>query len=206
MRARIASRCGPIFGASQMRVTSRCASDAASRANAFGRVGEEDRGIRAAPARVGGREMRADVALAERAVDRVGERVQRDVGVRMALELLVVRDEHAPEPDAVAGREGVNVEALADADLGRLRAISRASASRKSCMVVTFRLPGSPSNTIDGMAGLGSDGGVVGEIGACRARGAPRGSDRSGTPAASAPRAARRAPARRRSGLRRRPA
>ena len=45
-------------------------------------VGEEDVRRRALPLRVRGREMRADVAVGQRAVDRVGERVQGDVGVR----------------------------------------------------------------------------------------------------------------------------
>ena len=58
--------------------------------------------------------MGADVAVAERAVERVGERVQADVGVGMAGEALVVGNAHAAEPDVVAGREGVDVEALAD--------------------------------------------------------------------------------------------
>ena len=63
--------------------------------------------------------MGADVAVAERAVKRVGERVQADVGVGMASEAVVVRDAHAAEPDVIAGREGVDVEALADPDVGR---------------------------------------------------------------------------------------
>ncbi len=69
--------------------------------------------------RIGRREMRADVALAERAIERVGERVQRHVGVGMAGERAIVRDADAAEPDVIAGREGVDVETLADADVAR---------------------------------------------------------------------------------------
>ena len=63
--------------------------------------------------------MGADVALRQRAVDRVGERVQRDVRVRMAAQRMVVGHAHAAEPHVIAGREGVNVEALTDARLAR---------------------------------------------------------------------------------------
>ena len=64
-----------------------------ARARARPRGQERSTEFGAAPLRVAGREMRADVALAERAVDRVGDRVQRDVGVGMALQLAVVRNE-----------------------------------------------------------------------------------------------------------------
>ena len=63
--------------------------------------------------------MRADVAVRQRAVDRVGERVQRDVGVRMAAQRMVVGHAHAAEPHAIARREGVDVETLADARFAR---------------------------------------------------------------------------------------
>ena len=62
-----------------------------------------------------------DVALGERAVERVGERVQADVGVGMATERRGVRDANAAQPHVVAGREGVNVEALADPRLAQAR-------------------------------------------------------------------------------------
>ena len=63
--------------------------------------------------------MRADIAFSERAVDRIGDRMQRDIRIGMALELSIVGDAHASKPDAVPGRKGVDVEALADPDLGR---------------------------------------------------------------------------------------
>ena len=83
-RARIASRWGPIFGrfADERRIE--MDDRAASRAHPLRRMGEEDLRRRALPLRVGGREMRADVALGQRAIERVGERMQRDVGVGMS--------------------------------------------------------------------------------------------------------------------------
>ena len=58
--------------------------------------------------------MLADVALGKRAVERVGKRVQADVSVGMAAERRRMRDAKAAQPDMIAGREGVNIEALAD--------------------------------------------------------------------------------------------
>ena len=59
---------------------------AAARPHPLRRVGEKDLRRRALPLRVGGREVLADVAIGEGAVERVGERVERDVGVGMAAE------------------------------------------------------------------------------------------------------------------------
>src|SRR5690606_23578941 len=47
---------------------------------------EEDPGSGVLPAWVGGRKEGADIAFAEGAVDRIGERMERGVGVGMALE------------------------------------------------------------------------------------------------------------------------
>ena len=104
MRARIASRCGPIRGASQMIVTSTWAirpPACSTRSRACSRKSD---GGGAAPLRVRRREMVADVAGAERAEDRVGQRVEDDVGVAMAREAPVVRDTDAAEPELVGRR------------------------------------------------------------------------------------------------------
>ena len=58
--------------------------DAAQRPHAPHRVVEKDLGIGAAPLRIAGRKMRADIAVADRAEHRVGDRMQRDIGVGMA--------------------------------------------------------------------------------------------------------------------------
>ena len=93
---------------------------AASRPHPLRRVGEKDLRRRALPLRIGRREVLADVALGEGAIERVGERVERDVGVGMAAEPRDVGDANAAEPHGVAGREGVDVEALADPRLARV--------------------------------------------------------------------------------------
>ena len=53
---------------------------------------EEFPGRRAAPAFVRRRKMLADIALADGAQDRVGQRVQSGVGIGMAFERMVMRD------------------------------------------------------------------------------------------------------------------
>ena len=65
--------------------------------------------------------MLADVALGKRAVERVGERVQADVSVGMAAERRGMGDAKAAQPHMIAGREGVNIEALADPRLAKAR-------------------------------------------------------------------------------------
>ena len=91
--------------------------------------------------------MRADVAVGERAVDRVGERVQRDVGVGVAAERLRMRDADAAQPDMVAGREGVPSKPWPTRVSPAAPPASLASAARRSCIVVTLRFAGSPSKT-----------------------------------------------------------
>ena len=109
--------------------------------------------------------MRADVALAERAVDRVGDRMQRHVGVGMARELLVVRDQDAAQPDAFAGREGVDVETLADPDLGDIRGQPRLGLAqilhRRHFHIIEFAVEDE-----DGVSSRLGDRRVVGQIGA----------------------------------------
>jgi hypothetical protein len=69
--------------------------------------------------------MHADVAIRECAEDRVGERMQRDVGVRMAGELAGVRNFHAAEPHMIAAFvERVDVIADAGADIGKRHGVA----------------------------------------------------------------------------------
>ena len=86
IRARIASRCGPTFGASHTIVTSRWRC-AAARLHALDRKGKETVGGGAAPLLIAGRKMHADVAVSERAEDRVDQRMQGHVGVGMTVTL-----------------------------------------------------------------------------------------------------------------------
>ncbi len=64
--------------------------------------------------------MRPDVPLRQRPVDRVGERMQGDIGVGMSVQRMGVGQADAAEPDVVAGGKAVHVETLADARLARL--------------------------------------------------------------------------------------
>ena len=87
----------------------------------IGGVAQEVVGGRAPPVRVARREMHADIAGADRAQHRVGQRVQADIGVGMADEAGVVRDRDAADADVVAGAEGMHVEALADPHIAEPR-------------------------------------------------------------------------------------
>ena len=60
--------------------------------DALDREGQKAVGGGAAPLRIAGRKMRADVAVGQRAENGVGQRMQRHVGVGMAGERCVVRD------------------------------------------------------------------------------------------------------------------
>ena len=135
MRARMASRCGAILGASHRMVTStlpmlppraRAPGAAASR--------EEEVRRRAFPARIGVGEMLADVAVADGAEQRVGQRVQRHVGVGMAFERVRVGDSDAAQPDMVAGDQAMHVEALPGAHVG-WRCEPRSAMARSSAVV-----------------------------------------------------------------------
>ncbi len=79
----------------------------------IGGMAQEKMRGRAAPFRIARREMHADIAGAERAEDRIGQRMQPDIGVGMADEALAVRDFETAKPDMIAGSEGVDIEALA---------------------------------------------------------------------------------------------
>ena len=60
--------------------------------------------------------MAADVAGADRAEQRVRQRVQRRIGVGVAGEPTLARDLDAAEDERSAGNERVNVEAVADTE------------------------------------------------------------------------------------------
>ncbi len=71
----------------------------------------------ALPFRIGRREMIADVAVAQRPQNGVGQGVQTRVGVRMADQRLVMRDFHAAQPHRASRPPAVGVEAGADPGL-----------------------------------------------------------------------------------------
>jgi hypothetical protein len=80
--------------------------------------------VGAAIARVAVGEMAADVAQRRRAEQRIGDRVQQRVGVRMTEQAERVRDVDATEDQPAAGNQRVNVATLADADHSSLLALA----------------------------------------------------------------------------------
>ena len=71
--------------------------------------------VRILVARVRVGEMHAEVAQRERAKQRIGDRVQQHVGVRVSGETAVVRNGHAADDERTSGGERMHVEACADA-------------------------------------------------------------------------------------------
>ncbi len=112
MRARIMSRSGPIFGRSQISVTSRWAMRpprAVTRLTAYFR-NWSDLGI----AR---RKMRTDIAVRERAEDGVDQRVEADVTVGMREKAFGVRHADAADHHMIALAKGMNVVAVSGSDI-----------------------------------------------------------------------------------------
>ena len=107
-------------------------------------VPQEVSGVRVLVRRVAGGELPADVAQPRRPQQRVDDGVQQRIAVAVAQEAPVVRDEHAAEHQWTSLDETVDVVAGAYAD-GSTSAVARdarmASASARSCGVVTFKLP-----------------------------------------------------------------
>ena len=142
MRARMASRCGAILGASHRRVTSTLEMRAAARAHAARGIGQEQVRGGALPALVGVGKMLADIAVADGAEQGVGERMQgrrrRRSGPRSAWVWGML---HAAQPDMVARGEAVHVEALAGADVRAAadgRAVGHGQVLRRRELAVGF--------------------------------------------------------------------
>ena len=92
---------------------------AAARPHPLRRERKETVGRCAAPLRVGRRKMRPDVAVGERAEHRVRQRVEAHVGIGVTGEAVFVCDLHARQHHVVAGRESVDIESGAGADVGK---------------------------------------------------------------------------------------
>ena len=73
---------------------------------------------RAAPLRIAGREVSADIPVPDRAKHGVGDGVERNISVGMTGQPLVMRDLHSAQPQFFARFETVNVETLSDAESG----------------------------------------------------------------------------------------
>ncbi len=83
---------------------------AAPRRDPRGGVAQEARAVGVLPLGLAGREVAADVALRQRAVDRVAQRVDAHVGVRMPGQAPVVRHGDAAQHQRAPGLPGVDVE------------------------------------------------------------------------------------------------
>ena len=92
----------------------------------------------------------ADIAVGERAEDRVDQRVQRDVGVGMSGDAARMRDAHAAEHDVIAVAEGVHVETAAGAHIAERRHAAALRRARNRPRVVSFTLLLSPAKTLTG--------------------------------------------------------
>jgi len=115
-------------------------------------VAQQHAAVRARPLRLGVGEVHADVAQRQRAEDRVGDRVQKDVGVGVPGQPAVERNRHAADHQAPPGGERVHVEAVADADRHRSSpspawAARIAAASARSSGHVTLRFAGLPGTS-----------------------------------------------------------
>ena len=167
--ARMASRCGPTLGRSQIKVASIWATRPPRAATRSDGVAQEQVGRGAAPLRIARREMRADVAVGDGAEHGVGDRMQQHVGVGMADQPVIVRHLHAAEPDMVALAEGVDVETLARADIRQVVQHFGLGA-QKILLCGELDIGGFAGKDEDAMAGPFGHGGVVGQFAAAVGR------------------------------------
>ena len=93
-------------------------------------VAEQHPAVGVLPARIGIGKVRSDVAQRERAEDGVAHGVQQDIGVGVAVEAALVRNDHAAQHEPAAGDERMDVEPVADAHVGHGSTTSGTSAAR----------------------------------------------------------------------------
>ena len=129
----------------------------------IGGVAQEQMRGRAAPFRVARREMHADIAGAERAEHRVGQRMQPDIGIGMADKPVAVRDFEAAQPDMIARPESMYVEALAAAEIAGTAARQLFGAREIVCRR-HFEIALRAFDEAHGQAGALGDGGVIGQL------------------------------------------
>ena len=123
--------------------------------------------------------MRADVAVPDRAENRIGQRMQPDIGVRMARERLVVRDADAVQPDVIAVGEGVDVEPVARPHVAQCRQrAGKAFADGEIGRIGQLHIVGLSWKDEQGMTGPFGDRTIIGQRGHAGCCGAPvRGED-----------------------------
>ena len=82
----------------------------------------------AAPLRIAGRKVHPDIALGERPQDRVHQRMQRNVRIRMSGDAARVRNAHARQHDVIAVAERVHVETASGTHIAERRHLQRLGA------------------------------------------------------------------------------
>ena len=133
----------------------------AARLHPCDRIGEEERGRRALPFRIGGRKVRTDVAIRQRAQDRICNRVGEDVRIGMSFEPVIVRDFQPAKPDMAARPESMDVKTLTATDIREIAEEAGFGVSKivngRQLHVLLLSV-----EDIDRMSGALHDGGVVG--------------------------------------------
>ena len=112
--ARMAGACGVIFGRSQISVISALENTPPRSLDAFGGVAQEAGAVGVLPGVFAGREMPADIAFRQRAIDGVAKRVDADIGIGMAGEAFFERDFDAADDHFAVFGHGMHVETGAD--------------------------------------------------------------------------------------------
>ncbi len=111
----MASRCGPILGASQMMVQVHMIDDATPRPPRAQRQSEKRVGAGTSPLRIRGRKVTADIAFSQSTEDRIDQRMNGDIGVAMAGEAVAMRNENAAKPEFFARFQAMHIEPHAGA-------------------------------------------------------------------------------------------
>jgi len=101
---------------------------------------------------VGVGEIAADVAEAESAENRITNRMQQNIRVRMTEQAIFIRDRHAAEDQRPVGNQAMDIKTVADTHHVKLTspAVSNALARARSAGVVILILWGCPVKTATG--------------------------------------------------------
>ena len=111
-RSRMRTDLGPLADHGDVGV----ADTPAALADQFVAAAQESTAVRIFPLGIAGREMLADVAQRQRTEHRVAQRMDHHVAVGMGYDTAVMRNADTAQHDVIAVAEGVDIEALADAD------------------------------------------------------------------------------------------
>ena len=89
----------------------------AARRSALCGMGQKDLALRATPLRLGWGKVLADIALGQRTIDRIGQRVHADIGVGVSQKPALMRDLDATQPQMISGAKRMHVKAVAASDV-----------------------------------------------------------------------------------------